>query len=81
MDWFDRILAWGTERPDHVALVSGSEARHVRRVDQPRPRPCGSPLARAAGRWVPVAVVGHKEPEMVVGFLGRGAGRTPVRAH
>ena len=70
MDWFDRILAWGVERPDHVALASGS--RHVT---------YGELISRAHGLAAhlssvlpddgsPVAVVGHKEPEMVVGFLG-----------
>ena len=69
MDWFDRILAWGVERPDHVALASGS-----RRVTY------GELLSRAHGLAAhlssvlpndgsPVAVVGHKEPEMVMGFL------------
>jgi non-ribosomal peptide synthetase component F len=69
MDWFDRILAWGVERPDHVALASGS-----RRVTY------GELISRAHGLAAhlssvlpddgsPVAVVGHKEPEMVMGFL------------
>ncbi len=69
MDWFDRILAWGVERPDHVALASGA-----RRVTY------GELLSRAHGLAAhlssvlpddgsPVAVVGHKEPEMVMGFL------------
>jgi len=69
MYWFDRILAWGVERPDRVALVSGS-----RRVTY------GELIGRVHGLAAhlssmlpddgsPVAVVGHKEPEMVVGFL------------
>jgi len=69
MDWFDRILAWGVERPDNVALVSGS-----RRVTY------GELIGRSHGLAAhlsstlpddgsPVAVVGHKEPEMVMGFL------------
>ena len=81
MDWFDRILAWGVERPDRVALASGS-----RRVTY------GELIGRAHGLAAhlssvladdgsPVAVVGHKEPEMVVGFLARGSGRTSLRPH
>jgi len=69
MYWFDRILAWGVERPDRVALVSGS-----RRVTY------GELIGRVHGLAAhlssmlpddgsPVAVVGHKEPEMVMGFL------------
>ena len=69
------------ERPDHVALVSGS-----RRVTY------GELIGRAHGLAAhlssalpddgsPVAVVGHKEPEMVVGFLAGGSGRTPLRPH
>jgi D-alanine--poly(phosphoribitol) ligase subunit 1 len=70
MDWFDRILAWGVERPHRVALTSGSRAVTY-----------GELIGRAHGLAAylsdvladdgsPVAVVGHKEPEMVVGFLG-----------
>ena len=69
MDWFERILAWGTKRPDQVALVSGS-----RRVTYgeliSRARGLAAYLSRVLPDDVPVAVVGHKEPEMVVAFLG-----------
>lgn len=69
MDWFERILAWGTERPDRIALVSGS-----RRVTYGeligRARGLAVYLSRVLPDGVPVAIVGHKEPEMVVGFLG-----------
>jgi D-alanine--poly(phosphoribitol) ligase subunit 1 len=69
MDWFERILAWGTERPARIALVSGS-----RRVTYgeliSRARGLAAHLCRVLPDGVPVAVVGHKEPEMVVGFLG-----------
>jgi len=68
MDWFERILAWGTERPDHVALVSGS-----RRVTYGelvgRARGLAAHIGRILPDESPVAVVGHKEPEMVVAFL------------
>jgi D-alanine--poly(phosphoribitol) ligase subunit 1 len=70
MDWFDRIFAWGVERPYRVALTSG-----LRRVTY------GELIGRACGLathlssvlpddGTPVAIVGHKEPEMVMGFLG-----------
>jgi D-alanine--poly(phosphoribitol) ligase subunit 1 len=70
MDWFERILAWGTERPDQIALVSGSRrvtyAELISRV-----RDLATHLCRVLpDDGSPVAVVGHKEPEMVVGFLG-----------
>ena len=70
MHWFERILGWATERPTHVALVSGS-----RRVTYGeligRARGLAAHLSRALpDGGAPVAVVGHKEPEMVVGFLG-----------
>ena len=68
MDWFERILAWGSERPDHVALVSGS-----RRVTYgeliSRARGLAAHLDRVLPQDVPLAVVGHKEPETVVAFL------------
>src|SRR5262245_60588941 len=68
MDWFERIFAWATERPAHIALVSGS-----RRVTYgeliSRARGLAAHLCRVLPDDVPVAVVGHKEPEMVVAFL------------
>ena len=68
MNWFERIFAWGTERPDHVALVSGS-----RRVTYgeliSRARGLAAHIGRVLSGDGPVAVFGHKEPEMVVAFL------------
>jgi len=68
VDWFERILAWGSEQPDHVALVSGS-----RRVTYgeliSRARGLAAHLDRVLPQDIPLAVVGHKEPEMVVAFL------------
>jgi D-alanine--poly(phosphoribitol) ligase subunit 1 len=69
MDWFERILAWGMERPDHIALVSGSRRVTYRELIT-RARGLAAHLSRVLPDDVPVAVVGHKEPEMVVGFLG-----------
>jgi len=69
MDWFERILAWGTERPAHIALVSGSRRVTYGEVIS-RARGLAAHLCRVLQDDVPVAVVGHKEPEMVVAFLG-----------
>src|SRR5262245_43262739 len=70
MDWFERILAWGVERPYRVALTSG-----LRRVTYGELMSRAYGLARHLSSVLPddgspVAIVGHKEPEMVVGFLG-----------
>ena len=70
MDWFDRILAWGVERPHRVALTSGSRAVTYAELIG-RAHGLAAYLSDVlADDGSPVAVVGHKEPEMVVGFLG-----------
>jgi D-alanine--poly(phosphoribitol) ligase subunit 1 len=69
MDWFERILAWGTEQPDRIALVSGSRRVTYGQLIS-RARGLAAHLRGVLPDGVPVAVVGHKEAEMVVGFLG-----------
>jgi D-alanine--poly(phosphoribitol) ligase subunit 1 len=70
MDLLERIDDWGRATPDRPAHVSGDRSltygELIRRSDA---------LAAHLGRVLPddespVAVLGHKEPEMLVAFLG-----------
>lgn len=69
MDFLDAIAAWGTARPTRLAHVSGTATLTY-----------GSLIGRAAtlARWLdatyaddrrPVAIVGHREPQMMIGML------------
>lgn len=69
MHLIDRIDRWGRETPDRVAHVSGDRTLTYRDL-------CTRSDALAA--WIenqlgdnrgPVAVLGHKEPEMLIAFL------------
>ncbi len=69
MDLIDRIDRWGRETPDRAAHISGDRTLTYREL-------CTRSDALAA--WIenhlgenrgPVAVLGHKEPEMLIAFL------------
>ncbi len=70
MDLIDRVDSWGRAAPDRPAHVSGDRALSygelVRRSDT-----LAAQLARTLpDDRSPVALLGHKEPEMLIGFLG-----------
>ena len=69
-DLLERIDGWGQIQPDRIAHVSGNRAltygELLRRSDA-----LASHLARSLpDDGSPVAVLGHKEPEMLIAFLG-----------
>jgi D-alanine--poly(phosphoribitol) ligase subunit 1 len=69
MDLLDRIDRWGTTYPDRVAHVSGARVLTYRALVEQ-----SNSLARHLGTSLPdthspVALLGHKENEMLVGFL------------
>ena len=70
MELIARIDAWGRRAPERVAYRSGGRALTWGALARDAGR-LAAALARElpAGR-APVAVVGHKEPEMLVAFLG-----------
>jgi D-alanine--poly(phosphoribitol) ligase subunit 1 len=65
----ERIDHWGTTTPDHPAYKSGSrtlsygELRH-------RSDALAAHLARSLPEKAPVVVLGHKEPELLIAYLG-----------
>ncbi len=70
MDLIERIDRWGRETPDRAAHISGDRTLTFGEL-------CARSDALAAwiegelgGNRGPVAVLGHKEPEMLIAFLG-----------
>jgi D-alanine--poly(phosphoribitol) ligase subunit 1 len=65
----ERIDHWGRTTPDHPAYKSGSrtlsygELRH-------RSDALAAHLARSLPEKAPVVVLGHKEPELIIAYLG-----------
>ncbi|MCE9611574.1 MAG: D-alanine--poly(phosphoribitol) ligase subunit DltA [Chthoniobacter sp.] len=70
MDLLDRIDHWGRVTPDQPAHVSGSRVLTYGEL-LARSDALAAWLARELGASrAPVAVHGHKEPEMLIAFLG-----------
>jgi D-alanine--poly(phosphoribitol) ligase subunit 1 len=66
----DRIAHWVTETPDNVAHVSSGRSMTFAELGR-RSDTLASWLAAELGdSRAPIAIRGHKEPEMLVGFLG-----------
>lgn len=70
MDFLDRILSWGMRAPDRVAHVSAT-----RRMSYGELVGRAATLARELATTLPndrapVALVGHREPQLLVGMLG-----------
>src|SRR5262249_13190784 len=70
MDIFARIDRWGHDAPHRSAHISGARQLTYHELIH-RSNALAAYLARALpGDGTPVAVVGHKEPEMLIAFLG-----------
>ena len=77
MDWFNRIADWALVAPDRPAHVSeGRVLTYGALVDQARSLAAGLTATLPDDRS-PIAIVGHKEPEILVGFLGAALARHP----
>ena len=64
------IDGWGRRAPERVAHVSGERRLTYRELSR-RSDALAAHLARTvADDGSPVAIVGHKEPEMLIGFIG-----------
>jgi len=64
------IDRWGNETPDRLAHVGGGRTLSHGELKRASDRVAAHLTARLAGDRSPVAVRGHKEPEMLVAFLG-----------
>jgi len=65
-----RIDGWGRSRPDRVAHVSGGRTLTYAELWTGSNAVATAVAALVPGDRSPIAVLGHKEPEMLLGFLG-----------
>ncbi|MCL4529694.1 MAG: D-alanine--poly(phosphoribitol) ligase subunit DltA [Chloroflexi bacterium] len=70
MDLIERIDRWSQLAPDRVAHISGDQLLNYRELIS-RSNALAAHLTQTLPNdHSPVAVLGHKEPEMLIGFLG-----------
>jgi len=70
VDILASIDRWGRETPDHVAHVSGESSLTYGELLRNSDALAASLLETLPPGDAPVMVLGHKQPEMLVGFLG-----------
>ena len=69
MHLIDRIDQWASAAPERPAHVSGDRVLTFAQLKQQSDALAAHIEAHTAGKEGPVAVIGHKEPEMLVAFL------------
>jgi D-alanine--poly(phosphoribitol) ligase subunit 1 len=69
MHLIERIDRWGRETPDRVAHISGERQLTYGELCRRSDRLAASLEQEMEGNRNPIAVIGHKEPEMLIAFL------------
>jgi D-alanine--poly(phosphoribitol) ligase subunit 1 len=69
MDLIEKIDRWSQLAPDRPAHISGKEKLSYRRLSEDSNTLAAYLLETLADEPSPVAVMGHKEPEMLIAFL------------
>ena len=70
MELFDRIHHWGQTIPDQPAHISATSRLTWAQLCQGANRISRYLAETLPGNHAPIAVLGHKEPEMLIAFLG-----------
>ena len=70
MDLLDQIDHWGRVSPSHPAHVSEDRTLSYGELSAKSDALAAHIESRLSGSRTPVAVIGHKEPEMLIAFLG-----------
>jgi D-alanine--poly(phosphoribitol) ligase subunit 1 len=70
MDIIERIDRAGQDYPDKIAHVSGDRTLTYGELSKKSDAIAGYLAETFPGDYSPVVIAGHKEPEMLVGFLG-----------
>src|SRR5262245_15767336 len=70
MDVLDRIDAACRRAPDRIAHRSGDRTLAYAELRRSSDALAGAIVRQLSGDRSPIAVVGHKEPEMLIGLLG-----------
>ncbi len=69
MNLFEKIDQWSTLAPDRLAHISGVDKLSYQRLIEDSDSLAAYLAASLADDQSPVAVVGYKEPEMIIAFL------------
>ena len=69
MKIIERIDHWGRTTPDHPAYISGGRTLTYGELCR-RSDVLAAHLARSLAEKAPVVVLGHKEPELIIAYLG-----------
>ena len=69
MEIIERIDHWGRTTPDHPAYISGGRALTYGELCR-RSDALAAHLAASLPEKAPVIVLGHKEPELIIAYLG-----------
>jgi D-alanine--poly(phosphoribitol) ligase subunit 1 len=70
MDLLERIERWGRETPERIAHTSGEQTLTYAELTRRSNALAKSLSKKLPGDQSPFAVQGHKEPEMLIAFLG-----------
>ena len=69
MEIIERIDHWGRTTPDHPAFISGGRTLTYGELCR-RSDALAAHLAGSLPEKAPVVVLGHKEPELLIAYLG-----------
>ena len=69
MEIIERIDHWGRTTPDHPAYISGGRTLTYGELYR-RSDALAAHLAASLPEKAPVVVLGHKEPELLIAYLG-----------
>src|SRR5436853_7343361 len=70
MDLLAQIDSWGQRSPERLAHVSGSHQLTYGQLQKASDQVAAFLASQFPDDRTPVAVVGHKEPAMLIAFLG-----------
>ena len=70
MNLLEKIFGWGEKAPDKLAHVSGEQKLTYRELCHGAYRLAAALDATLQDNRAPVVVLGHKEPELLIAFLG-----------
>jgi len=69
MDVIERVDRWARDYPEKIAHISGERVLTYAELGMRSDNMAGRLAETYPGDHSPVAIVGHKEPEMLIGFL------------
>ena len=69
MDILERVRTWSTKTPNHPAYIRGENVLNYQELEEKSNWLAAYFSATLPDNHAPIAIVGHKEPEMLVTFL------------